>query len=455
MKKCLLIIALLFPLFSPRVGADDYQLIRNYIVAEVQMGKTQSYFARTLKVSDATISLFVNNKVTSSPKLLRNFKSRLPAVYKELTTPKKASKKKKVVAKIAIAKRLDFEAETVKSEEEAPVEIVKEKLENNSHNVQNAIKNLLNKPSQIKVDRKKITSAKPAPIVIAFRDEGSGKGAFYDHYTVQKATKYPTLISAHPKMRLKSLKDHSKTITYRLKHGVEQEGQVIPESIDNFSDQGLLFIPGRIRDNEFEPVRKEHEENILKQARLRGQPILAVCAGSWRLWEALGGKLEEVSDHSYGGGMIRLNEMGKIGYNKQIHRIKVESNTLLNDIMNISKETDRPSVNSVHWKAPSEKKIPSLVRVSAKAVADNKIAPNTRQGTQMKPQNDTIEAFENQYGAPLLGIQWHPEAYTKNDSDEMTPDKHIAILEFMAKAGQAYHHKRLMLKELEEVTQKH
>ena len=193
----------------------------------------------------------------------------------------------------------------------------------------------------------------------------------------------------------------------------------------------------------------------MKQARLRGQPILAVCAGSWRLWEALGGKLEEVSDHSYGGGMIRLNEMGKIGYNKQIHRIKVESNTLLNDIMNISKETDRPSVNSVHWKAPSEKKIPSLVRVSAKAVADNKIAPNTRQGTQMKPQNDTIEAFENQYGAPLLGIQWHPEAYTKNDSDEMTPDKHIAILEFMAKAGQAYHHKRLMLKELEEVTQKH
>lgn len=438
----------MFLLFSPRVNADDNQLIRNYILSEVQKGKTQSYFAQTLEISDATISLFVNNKLTNSPKLLRNFKSKLPTVYKDLTTPKKAPKKKKVIAKTVVAKRLDFDKE----------EPVKERLVNQTSDMQDHVKRLLNKPSQIKSQRKKATPAKTtgsAPIVIAFRDEGSGKGAFYDHYTVQKATRYPTLISAHPRMRLKSLKDHSKTITYRLKYGSEQEGQVIPESIDNFSEQGLLFIPGRIRDNEFEPVRKAHEQNILKQAFLRGQPVLAVCAGSWRLWEALGGELEEVTDHSYGGGMIRLNEMGKIGYNKQIHRIKVEQDTLLGAIMKTTTEADMPSVNSVHWKAPSAKKVPSLARVSARAAADDKIAPNTRQGTQMEPQNDTIEAFENQYGAPFLGIQWHPEAYTRDDSDEMSPDKHIAILEFMAKAGQAYHHKRLMLKELEEMTQKH
>jgi predicted transcriptional regulator len=108
MKRCLLTIALLFLLLSPRVSADDYQLIRNYIVDEVRKGKTQSHFAHALKVSDAMISLFINNKVTSSPKLLRNFKSRLPTVYQDLTTPQKAPKKKKVIAKKIVRKRLDF-----------------------------------------------------------------------------------------------------------------------------------------------------------------------------------------------------------------------------------------------------------------------------------------------------------------------------------------------------------
>lgn len=455
MKKFYLaILTVLFLLsgHSSKAKADDYGLIRQYMFAEIEKGTTQSHFARQLGVSDATVSLFLNHKIKSSPKLLINFKSRLGETYKRLTTPQK-NKKKIMKTKARAIKKLNFENENVIT----PVKVMKAEGLPLRDMEQDTLVDLLNKPSQIKA-KKKVEIAKnfkKASIVIAYREEGSGKGAFYDHYTLQKATDYPTLISAHKNMRLKTLKEQAMKMTCRLKYGMEEDGQVIPNTTKNFADNGLLFIPGRIRDNEFDPLRKAHEQHLLKQALLRGQPILAVCAGSWRLWEALGGELAEVQDHSYGGGMIRLSADGKIGYNKQIHRIKTEKNTFLEAIMETTDENCLPSVNSVHWKAPSSKKVPFLATLSAKAMVDDKIAPNTRQGVQMKPQSESIEAFESKYGVPFLGIQWHPEAYTKADSKEMTPEKHLAILQYMAKAGQAYHYKRLMLKELEEMTLKH
>ncbi|MBN9413311.1 MAG: gamma-glutamyl-gamma-aminobutyrate hydrolase family protein [Candidatus Paracaedimonas acanthamoebae] len=468
MKKFYLaILTVLFLLNLSKTYANDYNLIRDYMLAENQKGKKQSYFAEKLDISEATISRFLNKKVETSPKLLEKFKSKLPKTYQKLITPQKLQATKQIKKKANFpVKKLIFKEEGEKHIPQVPLQTKEgasqKKLSSALAQMPVKVNSTLsvmpfNKPSEILAQKKKINQedkAKKAPIVIAFREEGDGKGALYDHYTVQRITKYPTQISAHENMRTKKLTEYQRTVTYSLTYGNKHNGQIIPETINNAFEGGLLFIPGRARVNEFDSFRKEHEENLLKQAFLRGQPILAICAGSWRLWESLGGKLEEVEDHCYGGGMIRISETtGEVGYNKQIHRVKVHKDTLLRSIMGTAVD-ERPSVNSLHWKAPSSKKIPTLAKISAISVADNKIAPNTRQGEQMSPEEGTIEAFENMHGAPFLGIQWHPEAYTRADSEDMVPEKHLAILEYMAKAGQAYHHKRLMLKELEELTLK-
>jgi hypothetical protein len=107
---------------------------------------------------------------------------------------------------------------------------------------------------------------------------------------------------------------------------------------------------------------------------------------------------------------------------------------------------DRLPVNSVHWMAPNEKRTPHQVNISAYSVGGKEYDRKNRHGDLMEPQEGCVEAFESKWGAPVIGIQWHPEGYNPG---EVNSHYHGNILKFMARAGEAYAAKRKMLLELQ------
>ena len=289
-------------------------------------------------------------------------------------------------------------------------------------------------------------------ISISFRMEGKeslGKAAFYDHYTLQKHTGFQTKVVSSPDKAINTdvLFDYISSKPNFMKHT-----PLTSSSIDG----GLLYIPGMTRDSynkqsNSHKVRIEFEKNIIKDALLRGQPILAVCAGSWTLWEAMGGKIKSVADHNYGGGMPRISNKNKITHNKAVHRLELCRDTLPYNIFTNNYEVDliNISVNSHHWMAPDELTTPENIEISARAIKDPEITIKTRQGIKMEPEENITEAFTTIYGAPVMGIQWHPEAYNWNCSANNDLFNH-KILTFMAQSGKAYQAKQVLLEELKD-----
>lgn len=298
---------------------------------------------------------------------------------------------------------------------------------------------------------------------IPYRSEKGGKAAFYDHYTFQKLTGHGSFSDANPD-QLKEFREYLSEIDVNLSMGDLDPStkRLLPFTKANAEeDAGLLLIPGRSRANEFDPERTQRENESLQRAMNRGQPILAICAGCTQLWEKCGGRSIAVKDHNYNGGMLRLGKGGRTVYNVQIHDVVIQKNSLLSNAMGLN-ETSNPSgdfeilVNSVHWKSPDESSLPSSLLVCARTKKNPEITLKSRQSTLMSPQENTVEAFESRFGAPILGIQWHPEGYNADDlthpsnkkNRNFAPKAHIQLLCFMAQAGDAYRAKRRMLREL-------
>lgn len=287
-----------------------------------------------------------------------------------------------------------------------------------------------------------------AAIAISYRNEQgrSMHGAFYDHYTMRHITQHETNILKPPEQGIDTFLAFIHTTTFALGLQDAHGERIIPavKSIANQSS-GLLVIPGHAS-GDTDIVRKEHEQRLIQQARRRGQPILAICAGSWRLWEAYGGVTKAVSGHLY-SQMPYVITNGGIGNNKQIHRITLEADTLLAKAMQVKNRSlsERPTVNSVHWKSPDSQTTPSSLVVSATAIPDEDLHPRNRNG-DMSPEAE-VEAFEAKNGAPVLGIQWHPEAYYKNQDADNESERHLNVIRYMAKAGDAYQAKRRMMDE--------
>jgi len=283
---------------------------------------------------------------------------------------------------------------------------------------------------------------------ISYRDENSGGGAFYDHYRLQHITNYPTEITKHPNQGIEWFQSYVKIETLGLKYGHKtEEGKTLPAITQNQRDQmGLLVIPGRARDTESKrsaiyALRSAHEKALLKEAQLIGRPVLAICAGAWTLWESFGGRLMDCEDHCYRGGMPRLVKLGRVGYNVQIHDVAVCEKTMLSGIV---KNHQQFSVNSVHWKIVDATYSPGNLMISATAEQNDEIAPRSpHHDGILEPDEDATEAFETKHGVPMMGIQWHPEAY--NDD----PTQH-AIIQYMALAGLAFMQKRRVISEINE-----
>lgn len=277
-------------------------------------------------------------------------------------------------------------------------------------------------------------------IVIPIRgtsDDKDGKGTFYDHFVLQKITFSPTAMLLPPPTPAEEilchLRSYAQKLPYGLLHGDVEPGsdKMLPEVQRTSSfEEGLLVIPGRMRDREENQVRKNHEEAILRQALLRGQPILGLCAGSWRLWQALwirdgftGQYLKTVTDHSASRMMSLSETKPKVGYNSMMHGLQWDKASLLYDFLtyknsgNFMAPPDDMQVNSVHWKAPQLCTINAQQKLSPFGIAVGATSKNTKQLNNknrnnhvMQPEEGVIEAFSSCYGAPVIGISWHPEA---------------------------------------------
>lgn len=308
----------------------------------------------------------------------------------------------------------------------------------------------------------------PAPTVISYRDDNWGGGAYYDHYTMQLITNNPTLIA--PTKEDESVERSLTHLIFHLQNHVthnlmfgqldEKSKRTVPEIIEQFdTNHGLLVFPGIARSS-YEKRTEEYNQRItaqsklFKRALLIGQPILGICGGSWYLWEYFGGVTKEAKGHSCRAGMPRIKDTtGKIGHNIQVHRIIIQENALLLKaaLHLTSEQSEYLPVNSVHWRAPDLKQIPIFYQVSALPKRDDNLAPKKSKGTIMQPDEDCIEGFEAKFGAPILGVLWHPEAYTNNTDGRFYPTNQQYLLKYMVQAGQAFKNRRVFIKQFSEI----
>lgn len=318
--------------------------------------------------------------------------------------------------------------------------------------------------------RRELTRSLP-PAGVVHREDGRGSGAFFDHQTLRAAAGEGASTVRIAKTEAVSQQQLNQIWRYMQAEAVQVLGAVgedgVPEAKDpEADDYGFLFIPGASRRQKKEPsyqFRLEHNLTLIKLALRRGQPMLAICGGLWELWLAAGGRLKKVKDHAYSTSP-RIITGGKVGYNRLVHRIAFQPGSeILRSFMGIdhrktSKDWPQPAVNSLHWLAIDAPMDSDAVReegdvtdrysIAAVSIADPELAPKRRDGSGCMLPEPCVEAIESKCGAPVIGVQWHPEAMSDMHSTPEQRKMHLGIIRGMYTAGQAYCNKRKLLPEL-------
>jgi putative glutamine amidotransferase len=219
--------------------------------------------------------------------------------------------------------------------------------------------------------------------------------------------------------------------------------------------------------------RAAYELRLLGVAKSRGIPILAVCAGSWRLLESYGGKVRTLEVVPRGRHKAKetadtwkiTNALSMVGgrtlvqlmLSKRYEAIRPPSHTPMIKVTTPEGETRLLStvegVNSTHWAVASTRTSPEIRLTTPEGVSRvlverrQTLAPGTDDPSLLLEisafdvDTDTVEAFESLYGAPAMGIQWHPESYLPGmlGQDSGGPDARgvsLALFEFMIFAAQ-------------------
>ncbi|MCA1325614.1 gamma-glutamyl-gamma-aminobutyrate hydrolase family protein [Herbaspirillum sp. alder98] len=360
------------------------------------------------------------------------------------------------------------------------------------------------------------------PIYIANRDDASGGGRDWDHKTIQALSGRETVAVASPRQRdleieLANQYADSKGIprkqfawfnTRKLPFPVNQPGV----NENGRSGEGLLVVPGGPTSMSREVLgqpgvpgsahgeqgaslryppktgrenstreRANHQANLLRQARNTGQPTLGICGGSWHLAAAFGGntvtspefEARHTADMPSLIPVARPNAepaMGVAHGTIMQHPVTVEAGSLLADAMKLSGEGLDINANSVHWAEVLSKpgshgetvaiagtdpmsalQTDALLKVTARVRSDN-------------PGEATIEGFEARHGAPVVGVQHHPEALAgiptmlpgtvasstfDNANYHHEREAAEALFDYMAAAGDAFSARRNMTRDFE------
>lgn len=200
--------------------------------------------------------------------------------------------------------------------------------------------------------------------------------------------------------------------------------------------------------------RAAYELRLLGIARSRGIPILAVCAGSWRLLESYGGKvrtLEITARNKHKAAKTSdtwtiANTIKLVG-TKTLIKLMEAKNKKYNEQ---HLEAGVSGINSTHWAVAST--LPKITLTDTEnqttVLVDRKLSGRSDDEpgrlldiSAWDPDTDTVEAFESLYGAPTMGIQWHPESYLPGMLGETSGTDQAQVLskalfELMGFAGQ-------------------
>lgn len=218
--------------------------------------------------------------------------------------------------------------------------------------------------------------------------------------------------------------------------------------------------------------RSAYERRCLSEARNRGLPILGVCGGSWRVLQAYGGGTETLSPELQGAH----NPSGDAKW-EQVHPLDVVAGSALANAMTdppppgparrspsvssssssgraaaSSSATSSPvplveqprrwpdplprhpaapapdsrmMVNSTHWAVAAHREAgeqvgdrtltrPSLLRASGSSEDPDRMLGISAYAPSYRGAPRTVEGFESRYGAPVIGVQFHPEAYLRS-----------------------------------------
>lgn len=187
------------------------------------------------------------------------------------------------------------------------------------------------------------------------------------------------------------------------------------DKVKNAEERSFNVPTKSLQQNEH-ASRSKYELGLINMARTRGIPLLAVCAGSWRLLEGYGGVVRTLPEGQ------REKHKAKEPSNtwKIDHGVKISRGSMLHGIIGFK---GLAHTNSTHWAVAAEdRNDASGIQVRKNKL---KIQVRTRKEDEEDPNNmlqvvartagigagvNTVEAFETKFGTPHIGIQWHPES---------------------------------------------
>lgn len=241
------------------------------------------------------------------------------------------------------------------------------------------------------------------------------------------------------------------------------------------------------KDAAYASARAASELDLIERARYLGMPVLAICGGSWRLLENYKGKTVELGslteDGKLGNGAQENRELASrhAGDMRRVasefkHPATIQPGTMLHGALTapgkpsqgeIGKASVRrgnaattpvsTEVNSVHWAAAYEG---AKMRPSPDAkIPYRGIDPNNLLTVNARDSGaaGTVEGFESVSGAPLVGLQWHPEYMTpggaggtETDLQKASRKVNLAAMQYVIDAGSAYRLRRNLVKDIQQ-----
>lgn len=175
--------------------------------------------------------------------------------------------------------------------------------------------------------------------------------------------------------------------------------------------------------------RASYELKLIEMAKSRGIPIIAVCAGSWRLLQSYGGTVRTLPEpqralHKVTGSMPIWDLH---------HGITVTEGSLLDSMMNpyVKSTEDVPEivgVNTTHWAVANEfkdERRSKIAKETVMGVEPNGLLDISARTSGSDATTHTVEGFESALGIPVLGLQWHPEAYLPGMKGERAGSEEI------------------------------
>lgn len=162
--------------------------------------------------------------------------------------------------------------------------------------------------------------------------------------------------------------------------------------------------PRNARERTEHESRSAYELRLIAMARTRGIPVLAVCAGSWRLLEAY-------------NGVVRTLPVGQRGRHKARpptgawdigHGVEITRRSLLHDLIG---RDHLSGTNSTHWAVAAETPAGRLRRNALGGEDPSDMIDVMARTTGSRPELNTVEGFGSRSGVPHIGAQWHPETY--------------------------------------------